>query len=162
MGTLEVLIRLFSFRKKMNKYNFEWLITILYDLFQYHIKSCSKIVVFIEWSEWVKVTQWCSTLGDPMDYTIHGILQARILEWVTYHFSSGSSQPRNWTRVSWKAGGFYTNWAIREALLFIQAHTKCIWCTKATKRWYTKPGRYKYKCIKTINRQNSEKNSETL
>ena len=93
MGTLEVLIRLFSFRKKMNKYNFEWLITILYDLFQYHIKSCSKIVVFIEWSEWVKVTQWCSTLGDPMDYTIHGILQARILEWVAFPFSRAPSQP---------------------------------------------------------------------
>ena len=31
----------------------------------------------------VKVTQMCSTLGDPMDHTVHGILQARILEWVT-------------------------------------------------------------------------------
>ena len=39
----------------------------------------------------------------------------RILEWVVYPFSSGSSWPRNWTRVSWIAGGFFTNWAIREA-----------------------------------------------
>ena len=39
----------------------------------------------------------------------------RILEWVAYPFSSGSSQPRNWTRVSWIAGKFFTNWAIREA-----------------------------------------------
>ena len=39
----------------------------------------------------------------------------RILEWVPYPFSSGSSQPRNRTRVSHIAGGFFTNWAIREA-----------------------------------------------
>ena len=47
----------------------------------------------------VKVTQSCSTLCDPMDYTVHGILQARILEWVFVPFSRGSSQPReglNW------------------------------------------------------------------
>ena len=39
----------------------------------------------------------------------------RILEWVAYPFSRGSSQPRNWTGVSCIAGGFFTNWAIREA-----------------------------------------------
>ena len=39
----------------------------------------------------------------------------RILEWVAYPFSSGSSRPRNQTRVSCIAGGFFTNWAIREA-----------------------------------------------
>ena len=43
----------------------------------------------------------------------------RILEWVAYPFSRGSSQPRNWTRVSCIAGGFFTNWAIRETLKFI-------------------------------------------
>ena len=48
----------------------------------------------------VKVTQSCPTLCDPMDHTVHGILQARILEWVAYHFSRGSSQPRNRTKVS--------------------------------------------------------------
>ena len=52
-----------------------------------------------------------------MDYTVHGILQARILEWVAFPFSRGSSQPRNWARVSCIAGGFFTNWAIREASL---------------------------------------------
>ena len=41
----------------------------------------------------VKVTQSCVTPGNPMDYTVHGILQARILEWVA--FSTGSSQPRS-------------------------------------------------------------------
>ena len=38
----------------------------------------------------------------------------RILEWVAYPFSSRSSQPRNWTGISCIAGGFFTNWAIRE------------------------------------------------
>ena len=43
----------------------------------------------------------------------------RILEWVASPFSSGSSRPRNWTGVSCIAGGFFTNWAIREALYVI-------------------------------------------
>ena len=50
-----------------------------------------------------------------MDYTVHGILQARILEWVTFPFSRGSSQPKDWTQVSRIAGRFFTNWVIREA-----------------------------------------------
>ena len=48
----------------------------------------------------VKVTQLCLTLCDSMDYTVHGILQARILEWVAFPFSRGSSQPRGQTQVS--------------------------------------------------------------
>ena len=43
----------------------------------------------------------------------------RILEWVAYPFSRGSSRPRNWTRVSCTAGGFFTNWAIREAYKYL-------------------------------------------
>ena len=43
----------------------------------------------------MKVAQSCPTLCDPMDYTVHGILQARILEWVAVPFSRGSSQPRS-------------------------------------------------------------------
>ena len=43
----------------------------------------------------VKVTQLCLTLCDPMDYTVHKILQARILEWVAFPFSRASSQPRD-------------------------------------------------------------------
>ena len=43
----------------------------------------------------VKVVQLCPTLCDPMDYTVHGILQARILEWVAFPFSRGSSQSRD-------------------------------------------------------------------
>ena len=46
----------------------------------------------------VKATQSCPTLCDPMDYTVHGILQARILEWIAFPFSRGSSQPRDQTQ----------------------------------------------------------------
>ena len=56
----------------------------------------------------VKVSQSCPTLCDPMDYTLHGILQARILEWVAFPFSRESSQPRDRTQVSHIAGGFFT------------------------------------------------------
>ena len=42
----------------------------------------------------------------------------RILEWVAYHFSRGSSWSRNWTGVFCIAGGFFTNWAMREALSY--------------------------------------------
>ena len=48
----------------------------------------------------LKVTQSCLTFCNPMDYTVHGILQARILEWVAFPFSRGSSQPRDLTQVS--------------------------------------------------------------
>ena len=63
----------------------------------------------------VKVAQSCLTLCDPMDYTVHRILQARILEWVAFPFSRGSSQPRDQTQVSCIAGGFSTSWATKEA-----------------------------------------------
>ena len=62
----------------------------------------------------VKVTQSCLTLCE-IDCTVHGILQARILEWVTFPFSRGSSQPRDQTQVSLIAGRFFTSWATREA-----------------------------------------------
>ena len=64
---------------------------------------------------------------DPVDCSppgssVHGILQARILEWVVISFSRGSSQPRDWTQVSCLAGRFFTNWAMREA----HSNIKCL------------------------------------
>ena len=50
-----------------------------------------------------------------MGYIVQGILQARLLDWVAYPFSSGYSWPRNWIGNSFIAGGLFTNWAIREA-----------------------------------------------
>ena len=63
----------------------------------------------------VKVTQLCPILCDPIDYTVHGILQARILEWVAVPFSRGSSQPRDRNQVSCIASGFFISWATKEA-----------------------------------------------
>ena len=57
----------------------------------------------------VKFTQSCLTLCDPMDYTVLGILQARMLEWVAIRFSKGSFQPRGRTQVFHFAGGFFTS-----------------------------------------------------
>ena len=62
----------------------------------------------------VLVTQLCPTPCDPMDCSppgssVHEIFQARILEWVAISFSRGSSQPRDRTRVSRTAGGFFTS-----------------------------------------------------
>ena len=83
-----------------------------------YLPKCCKeetYILFIDWSE-VKVAQSCPTLCDPMDCTVHGNLQARILERVAFLFSRGSSQPRDWTGISCIAGRFFTNWAMREAL----------------------------------------------
>ena len=72
----------------------------------------------------VLVTQSCLTLCAAMDcfspgFSDHGILQARILEWIAIPFFRGSSWPRDWTQVSCIAGWLFTTWATREAL--------CIW-----------------------------------
>ena len=66
------------------------------------------------------VSQSCPTLCNPMDYSppgssVHGILQARTLEWVAIPSSRGSSWPRDQTQVSLTAGRFFTLWATREA-----------------------------------------------
>ena len=56
--------------------------------------------------------------------SVHGILQARILEWVAFPSSRWSSQPRDQTQVSCIAGGFFTSWAIRKALCIIRLDIK--------------------------------------
>ena len=60
----------------------------------------------------MKVTQSCPTLCNP---PVHGILQARRLEWVAFPFSKGSFQPRDWTQVALIACRFFTSWVTREA-----------------------------------------------
>ena len=50
-----------------------------------------------------------------MDYTVHGILQGRILEWVALPLSRVSSQPRDRTQVSHTVGELFTSWGTREA-----------------------------------------------
>ena len=73
-----------------------------------------------KWKWKVLVTKSCLTLCDPRGCilpgsSVHGILQARILEWVAISFSRGSSWLRNWMWVSHVAGRFFAIWAIREA-----------------------------------------------
>ena len=66
------------------------------------------------------VSQSCPTLCNPIDCSlpgssVHGISQARILEWAAISFSRGSFLPRDWIHISCISGGFFTNWATREA-----------------------------------------------
>ena len=69
--------------------------------------------------EMVLVAESCPTLCNPMEcspagFSVHGILQARMLEWVAISISRGSSKPGDWTRVSCIAGKFFTIWAPRK------------------------------------------------
>ena len=77
------------------------------------------------------VAQSCLTLCNPMDCSppgssVHGILQARVLEWVAVSFSRGSSQPSDQTRVSCSAVGVFTTEPLgRPSPLFKLHPTKC-------------------------------------
>ena len=69
-----------------------------------------------------KLLQSCPTLCNPMDCSppgssVHGILHARVLEWVALPSSKGSSWPRVWTWVSCIASRLFTIWATRETLM---------------------------------------------
>ena len=83
-----------------------------------------------DWKEkWDEVAQSCPTLCDPVDCSppcsyVHGILQARILEWVAVSFSRGSSGPRDQTQVSRIAGRRFNLWATREARKMRWTHLK--------------------------------------
>ena len=74
----------------------------------------------------LKVAQLCPALCNPMDYTVQGILQARILEWEAFSLSRESSQPRAQTQVSRIACRLFTSWATREA------HNDASYCIKPT------------------------------
>ena len=65
------------------------------------------------------------TLSDRMNYAVHWILQARILEGVAFPFFRGSSQSRDWSQVSLIACGlFFTSWATKEAHIYIRRRDK--------------------------------------
>ena len=80
---------------------------------------CFTISTSWKWKVKMLVAQLCPALCDPMDCSlpgssVHGILQARTLEWVAISSSREPSQPRDWTQVSCIADGFFTFWATRE------------------------------------------------
>ena len=89
----------------------------------------SEMLLFNRWSE---VTQSCPTLCDPMDCSlprssVHGIFQARILEWGAISFSRRSSPPRDPTQVSHTVDTHFTIWATREVnVTYVESKT-----------WYT-------------------------
>ena len=102
---------------------FGWIKPICVDVYLAVLYSSPKDSLFLLYTCSVLVTQSCLTFCDPMDCSppgssVHGILQARILEWVSVHFSRGSSWTRDRTRVSCVAGRFFTVWATRKT-----------WCT---------------------------------
>ena len=65
---------------------------------------------------WLFATRW-----SPSGSSVHDIFQARILEWVAFSSSRGSTWPRDWTHISCIAGRFFTCWAIRETLRHVAA-----------------------------------------
>ena len=87
------------------------------------------------WKVEVLVIQLCPTLCNPMDSSkpdssVHGILQARILEWVAMLSSRGSSWPMDWTWVSCIAGRFFTRWPAmsrRVKSIVSRKKTTCHW-----------------------------------
>ena len=99
-------------------------------LFTVGVCVCS--MLFLQCFHGGSVSQSCPTLWDPMDLrppgsSVHGILQARILEWVAIPFSRGSSWPSDGTRVSHIAGRFLTVWATSE-VFFLKTHwIKYVW-----------------------------------
>ena len=90
-------------------------------------------------SKWSEVAQSCLTLCSPMDCSlpgssVHGIFQAIVLEWIAISFSSGSSRPRDRTRVSRIVDRRFTVWATREVSFSMiqQFHSQVFTSLKGT------------------------------
>ena len=87
----------------------------------YHLSHQGSLLLYsLKWSE----VKWSrSVVSDslqPHGRTVHGIFQARVLEWIAISFSRGSSWPRNWTQVSRIAGRCFTVWATSSLHLILQ------------------------------------------
>ena len=102
----EINLILVEFGEKKLGYYLEtseclWDLSLPHHLhYEYHSYCTLKQTDSKNYLSEVKVAQSCPTLCNPMDYRVRGILQARILEWVAFPFSRGSSQPRDQTPVS--------------------------------------------------------------
>ena len=105
------MLSICTHRNKPHNRNVTYVFILRYIFFSYSNFS------ELKWTLKVKVAQSYLILCNPMEFSIepHGILQARILEYVAFPFSRGSSQPRDRTQVSHNAGRFFTIWATREA-----------------------------------------------
>ena len=99
---------------------------------------------WMKWSgvKWSEVAQLCLTLCDPVDCSlpgssVHGILQARILEWVATSFSRGSSRHRYRTQVSCIGGTHFNFWATQRKYPMNTPHENAPW--KFPMNQYTEP-----------------------
>ena len=118
------------------------------------MSNSNSVVVYYLVEVKMLVTQSCPTLCSPMDYSppgfsVHGILRARIREWVAIFFSRESFQSSDQTRVSCIAGGFFTIWATREDPVYylILSENNCynyaelpIWHLGEKKKFWDFPG----------------------
>ena len=94
------------------------------------LNSCMKTYKTFQKESETEVAQLCPTLHNCMDCNlsgsfVHGIFQARVLEWFTISFSRGSSQPRDGTRFSCILGISFTIWTTRPSTNNIQKKKKC-------------------------------------
>ena len=103
------------------------------NIFKNNNKVHNSVVLSTKlWKHSSEVAQSCPILCDPMDWSlpgssIHGIFQARVLEWVAISFSRGSSQPRDRTQVSRIRGRRFNLWATREAPVSIRVLMMVWW-----------------------------------
>ena len=125
IDSLDILFEFFLFKRVISPF---FLLICMHSLFTLDAALSQKVLV----------SQWCLTLCNPMDCSppgssVHGILQARMLEWVAIPFSKGSSWPRDQILVSCIAGRFFTVWATREAppeiYIYIWKQILPIWLT---------------------------------
>ena len=113
----------------------------------FSLRGCKILVhltIVVKWKCEMLVAQLCLTLCDPMDCnppgsSVHGILQARIMEWVAIPFSRGSFWPRDWTRVSCIADVLY--WLSHQGAGI--TITSCLNCERICSDIYEFRGRQK-------------------
>ena len=118
LGTIDIL-DLESLSCVCSPVHFRMLSSIL-GFYPLNVSSIPKLWESKLFPKTNEVAQSCPTLCDPMDCSlpgssIHGIFQARVLEWAAISFSRRSSQPRDQTQISCIAGRRFTIWATREA-----------------------------------------------
>ena len=146
---LKWILKILVLKKACSLFHWEDLGVHLFHTLQASLHTNTKLGVlwrsYFFWSmppgkpsllKWSEVAQLCLTLCNPMDcslpgFSIQGIFQARVLEWVAISLSRGSSQPRDWTRVSHTVDRYFTIWVTREVSCIYTTKDTCIHTTKS-------------------------------
>ena len=114
-------------KQRKNKASFRSFIVVTSVLQKSNVKTSVEDRRKLICVEYWKCNESCSVVSDSLrPHGWYSPCQARILEWVTFPFSRGSSQSRDRTQVSRIAGGFFTSWATREALVKGRLLTKVL------------------------------------